>query len=212
MTAVHRPYHHGHLRSALVDAAIEEVRERGVPAVSLRSVATRAGVSEAAPYHHFRGKADLLSAAAAVAFASFAEALSEAVAAAELDGTDPATAVAAAYVEHGLGHPGEYQLMFGRHIVSLGIDQRIEAREAGGRAALISLEAVDQSLRQRGISVPLDTAFSVLWAMFHGIVTLVSDQELAGVTLEYAVEMAVDGADTLLRGWSHRPPTPAGPE
>lgn len=59
-----RPYHHGDLRAALLHAAEEELAERGMEAFSLRSVAKRAGVSHAAPAHHFGDAQGLLTALA----------------------------------------------------------------------------------------------------------------------------------------------------
>ena len=48
-----KPYHHGDLRRALLKAATDIVRSRGLPELSLRAVARKARVSHAAPYHHF---------------------------------------------------------------------------------------------------------------------------------------------------------------
>src|SRR5215472_9150698 len=59
-----RPYHHGDLRRALVDAARRILEAEGPTALSLRAVAREAGVSPAAPYHHFKDKAELLDAVA----------------------------------------------------------------------------------------------------------------------------------------------------
>jgi AcrR family transcriptional regulator len=68
-------YHHGNLRSALLDAALELVREEGLSAISLREVARRAGVSHAAPAHHFGDKAGLLTALATQGYELFGAAL-----------------------------------------------------------------------------------------------------------------------------------------
>ena len=62
-----RPYHHGHLREALLDAAAELIGAAGEE-FTLREVARRAGVSHNAPYRHFRDKEDLLEAVAAQGF------------------------------------------------------------------------------------------------------------------------------------------------
>jgi AcrR family transcriptional regulator len=56
-TAESRPYHHGDLSRALVDAARKILENEGPAALSLRAVAREAGVSPAAPYHHFKDKA-----------------------------------------------------------------------------------------------------------------------------------------------------------
>src|ERR1700678_1553375 len=59
-----RPYHHGHLSRALVDAARRILEAEGAAALSLRAVAREAGVSPAAPYHHFKDKTEPLEAVA----------------------------------------------------------------------------------------------------------------------------------------------------
>jgi AcrR family transcriptional regulator len=73
-----RPYHHGNLRPALLEAALQEIAEHGPEAVSLRELARRAGVSHAAPAHHFGDKAGLLTAIAAEGFSRLAVVLQQA--------------------------------------------------------------------------------------------------------------------------------------
>lgn len=63
-----RTYHHGDLRRALLAAAAEAITENGVAALSMRDLARRAGVSHAAPTHHFGDKAGLLTALATEGF------------------------------------------------------------------------------------------------------------------------------------------------
>ena len=63
-----KPYHHGHLRQALLDAAVAEVEAVGPAALSLREIARRAGVSHGAPAHHFGDKAGVFTAIATEAF------------------------------------------------------------------------------------------------------------------------------------------------
>ena len=70
-----RPYHHGALRAALIEAAEAVIAERGVDGFSLRETARRAGVSPAAPAHHFGDARGLLTALAAEAFRRFGDAL-----------------------------------------------------------------------------------------------------------------------------------------
>jgi AcrR family transcriptional regulator len=68
-----KPYHHGNLRSALIQAALEIARDQGADRVSLRRVARQAGVSHAAPYHHFADRSALIAAVAEEGFRSLAE-------------------------------------------------------------------------------------------------------------------------------------------
>ena len=68
-------YHHGDLKRALTDAALQLVQEKGPKGFTLREVARRAGVSAAAPYRHFADKAQLLAAAATQGFVQLHETL-----------------------------------------------------------------------------------------------------------------------------------------
>ncbi len=72
---VARSYHHGDLRAALLASAAALIEERGIDAFSLREVARRAGVSPAAPSHHFGDARGLLTALAAQAFLDLGDAL-----------------------------------------------------------------------------------------------------------------------------------------
>ena len=67
MPAVH-PYHHGNLKQALLEAAVELIAETGPRGFTLREAARRAGVSHNAPYRHFRDRDDLLAAVATDGF------------------------------------------------------------------------------------------------------------------------------------------------
>jgi AcrR family transcriptional regulator len=73
-----RPYHHGDLRSALLEHAEQTLRERGVEALSLRELAREIGVSHAAPSRHFKDKRALLDALAVIGFERLADAMEKA--------------------------------------------------------------------------------------------------------------------------------------
>jgi AcrR family transcriptional regulator len=110
-TQIPKPYHHGDLRSALVAAAEVELAERGVEAFSLRAVAKRAGVSHAAPAHHFGDANGLLTALAAEGFRQFRamQALREAAAA--KTPRDQMIAAGMGYVDFALARPALFRLM-----------------------------------------------------------------------------------------------------
>jgi AcrR family transcriptional regulator len=104
-----RGYHHGDLRRALIDAALELLAESGGDEVSLREVARRAGVSAMAPYRHFADKAALMAAIRDHGLQLLFERLS----AADAD-PDPRRALAAqgqAYIAFALGHPALFRVM-----------------------------------------------------------------------------------------------------
>lgn len=107
-----RAYHHGDLREKLVAATEALIRERGVDGFSLREVARRAGVSPAAPAHHFGDARGLLSEVALLGFQEFGDALAAGDA---LGGSDPAARLyeqGKAYVNFALKNPARFQLMF----------------------------------------------------------------------------------------------------
>ena len=109
-SAESRPYHHGDLRRALVDAARRLLESEGPTALSLRAVAREAGVSPAAPYHHFKDKAELLDAVAQAGWDVLSGLMSEAKNGAE--GLHQLTALGIAYVCFARDNPALYRVMY----------------------------------------------------------------------------------------------------
>ncbi|CAN7403482.1 TetR/AcrR family transcriptional regulator [Phenylobacterium sp. LjRoot225] len=103
-----RPYHHGDLRRTLVDAARRLVENEGSAAMSLRAVAREAGVSPAAPYHHFKDKGELMGAVASEGWAMLSTVIFEATAANRSDPLAPLIA----YVSFARTRPALYRVMY----------------------------------------------------------------------------------------------------
>lgn len=97
-------YHHGDLRRTIVAAAVKAIGESGLDGWSLRELARRAGVSHAAPAHHFGDKTGVLTAIAADGFTMLADAL-------EAAGPD-FLAAGVAYVNFAASHPVHFAVMF----------------------------------------------------------------------------------------------------
>lgn len=106
------PYHHGDLRQALLAAAEQELEEKGIEGFSLRGVAKRAGVSHAAPLHHFRDMRALLTALAAQGFERFLGAQRARQAKAEKDALSQLVASGMGYIDFALANRGIFRLMF----------------------------------------------------------------------------------------------------
>jgi AcrR family transcriptional regulator len=106
-----RPYHHGNLRAALLTAAEQTLRERGIEQVSLRDLARQAGVSHGAPSRHFRDRQALLDALAAVGYARLAAEIDAAVGNAGDGFGARLQAMAAAYVRFAVEHGALLDLM-----------------------------------------------------------------------------------------------------
>src|SRR5215471_5685147 len=73
-----RGYHHGNLREALLQAALDLIGQKGAAGFTFADAARMAGVSPAAPYRHFRDRDELLSSIAQRGFEQFEAALNEA--------------------------------------------------------------------------------------------------------------------------------------
>jgi AcrR family transcriptional regulator len=163
-------YHHGDLRRALVVAARAILEEDSLAALSLRAVARRAGVSQAAPYHHFPDKDALLAAVAADGF----DALDQAMQARMAGVSDPAERLIAsgvAYVMFAVASPALFQIMFGAAMH--GLAAHAERIEAGKRAYATLEQAVTAMTEQVG-GAEADVAFACLgaWAVAHGLAKL----------------------------------------
>lgn len=109
-SAERRPYHHGDLRRALVDAARRLLEVEGPSALSLRAVAREAGVSPAAPYHHFKDKSELLEAIAQEGWELLNTQLAEAKA--RDPGPHGLTGIGIAYVCFAQANPALYRVMY----------------------------------------------------------------------------------------------------
>jgi AcrR family transcriptional regulator len=121
------PYHHGNLREALLAAAVDEIGERGAQALSLRELARRAGVSHAAPAHHFGDKAGLLTAIAVEGYDRLAEALQGAYeSGAFLD-------VGVAYVRFAVEQPAHFEVMYRPDLYRADDPELVRARDDAGR-------------------------------------------------------------------------------
>ncbi|MEO8113065.1 MAG: helix-turn-helix domain-containing protein [Phenylobacterium sp.] len=106
-----RPYHHGDLRRALIDAARRLLEREGPSALSLRAVAREAGVSPAAPYHHFKDKGELLDAVAKEGWEMLDAAMGKAKAEAPSI-REAMTELGVAYVCFARANPALYRVMY----------------------------------------------------------------------------------------------------
>ena len=159
-------YHHGDLRAALLSAARTLLDEGGVPAVSLREVARRAGVTPAACYRHFADKEALLTALAVQGFEEFAQALRSAC-----EGTaEPFAEMGIAYVAFAVQRPGMFRLMFGPAVADRSRSTELMAA-IGGATRLF-----DSGVKSSRHVAPEDPVGGLrAWATVHGLATLAID-------------------------------------
>ena len=173
-------YHHGNLREALLKAATEILEEEGVTKLSLRGVARRAGVSQTAPYRHFKDKAALLAAVAAQGFRSLAQAMHESAAQHE-NPSDRLAEIGRSYVKFAVANDAVFRLMFGPEIPDKAADEELCAAADATFAALATtvagFAAEDPDQYQGKSTGAHDQAFSA-WCLVHGLSTLLIDNQI----------------------------------
>jgi AcrR family transcriptional regulator len=175
------PYHHGALRDALL-AAAERVLERdGLAGLTLRAVAREAGVSHAAPTHHFGDLTGLVSELAAIGFRQFNAAMAAATAPG-MPTMERAMARAKAYVAYAQAHPGMYGLMFRTERLDMTRPSLHEAAEASfaGLAGAIAANRQEQ-ISEGALTLDQAAAIARAWSLVHGFTMLLLDDRLSDI-------------------------------
>jgi AcrR family transcriptional regulator len=190
-----RRYHHGDLRSALLERAELTVRESGLDSLSLRELARSIGVSHAAPRRHFRDRNALLDALAVAGFARLRNVLQESLSAATDDFRDQVSQVALGYVRFATDNPALLELMVtGKHQAYASAELGAAADECFG--LMLALVGAGQA---HGQLEPDDLAAvsTVLFATLQGLAALTTGGMIDKDDLDRLTAYAVR---TLLRG------------
>ncbi len=176
-------YHHGDLRAALIAAADEIIAEKGIEGFSLRAAAQKAGVSPAAPAHHFGGARGLLTEVAILAYERAGQYIESA--GHSPDSVTDVRAVMLAFVKFAIDNPGHFRLMFRKDLVDRS-DPRLAtaSRGPGNRLG----HAV---LAYRGKTHPDPASFEDSADMLCGMATL---HGLANLVLEEKADHFFKGA------------------
>lgn len=169
------PYHHGNLRAALIDAAIAILKADGITKLSLRGVARRAGVSQTAPYRHFKDKAALLSAVAADGFRGLTKSM-QTRAAGHTDPKDRLAQLGLGYVDFALSNSAVFRLMFGPEIPDKTADPEL-AETSGAAFATLATAISPEGDAEPDLGAIPDQAFAA-WSFVHGLATLMIDGKI----------------------------------
>lgn len=182
-----RTYHHGDLRQALVDATLELIAREDAGAVSLREVARQAGVSAAAPYHHFRDKNALLAAVAEEGFRALNGHMEEALAGGREAGpTEMLRLLARCYVHFAIEHPSHYRVMFREEWND---EEKYPSTHAEGmRAFQRLLEWAAATRAAQGGDGDAETLALTTWSWVHGLASLWNEGPLRKKTGAGSVE------------------------
>ncbi|MDP9869996.1 MULTISPECIES: TetR/AcrR family transcriptional regulator [Streptosporangium] len=151
-------YHHGNLRRAIIDTALKAIGESGPAGWSLRELARRAGVSHAAPAHHFGDKTGLLTAVAAEGFELFADNLEQAA--------GDAFEVGVAYVRFAVDHRPYFEVMFRPELYRADDPGMQAARERAADVLVASAGTLSPSPAQARLTT------IAAWSLAHGFAGL----------------------------------------
>lgn len=149
-------YHHGDLKAVILAHAADLVAQRGADGISLRRLAREAGVSHAAPAHHFTDRRGLFTALAAEGWRKLAAALG---------GARPEFINAAlVYVRFALDHPGHYAVMFDRSLVDPRDAELVSAQDEAGMELARGVGTLDDPRAE----VDPQAAALAAWSLVHG--------------------------------------------
>lgn len=166
-----RGYHHGHLREALIKAALDLISEKGPAGFTFAEAARAAGVSPAAPYRHFRDRDALMADVARQGFAAFADALENAWDSGKPNARAAFERIGTAYLDFARQEPAYFAAMFESGIP---IAEYPDLRAEGDRAFGVLRDACEAVLAP----VPKDRRPPAMmmalhiWSLSHGIASL----------------------------------------
>lgn len=191
-----KKYHHGDLKNALIQAGIEILAKEGVSGLSLRKVASRAGVSHSAPYSHFKDKQSLIAAITTESFRQLYEELREAIAPFSSDPKWQLTAGALAYAQFALEHTDMFKIMFSGVLEK---EKDYPAYVEATRQTFGQVVQVIQACQDVGVlrPAPPEVMAVSVWGQVHGIVSLALEGQISHTVLDRhsvreLVSLAVD--------------------
>jgi AcrR family transcriptional regulator len=188
-----KQYHHGDLKTSLIEAANIILLRDGADALSLRAIAAEAGVSHMAPYAHFKNKKELIKSIAEAGFVRMAdtmEAVAEDLKAKKvLSPGELILAYGASYLEFATTHPQLYRLMLGQVETTGRKPKKSSAQDNNDVKASIDKESVNSPfiesskkpfiLLREAFALRGDTDERVkaqalgAWSMVHGMAALI---------------------------------------
>ncbi|MDX1782371.1 MAG: TetR/AcrR family transcriptional regulator [Thalassovita sp.] len=194
-----RGYHHGNLRQALVDAALQLIEEKGPTGFTLSEAAKQAGVTPAAVYRHFAGREDLIAEAARQGYEIFADVMQYAYDSGQPSALAAFEATGRAYLAFARKYPGHYIAMFESGI---SVNRNPELAAVSQRArSVLERAAADLSQHIPPEKRPPASMFSAhICALSHGVVELFARNSPGTQSPFPADELLESGIGIYLRG------------
>lgn len=178
-------YHHGDLRDALVQAAMQEAEQGGPEAINISALAKKLGVSQPAPYKHFADREALLVAVTAEAFRQFMATLREAIG--KPSKRSKLSRFVHAAVDFGLRRNGIYRLMFATRLIACAP----ESSELHG-VAIDTFALLVDALEAPAVGFLRERSALKIWAALHGVVMLAEQGLLTGQVARASREELVE--------------------
>jgi AcrR family transcriptional regulator len=178
-------YHHGDLRDALVQAALQEAEQGGPEAINISALAKKLGVSQPAPYKHFADREALLVAVTAEAFRQFMATLREAIG--KPSKRSKLSRFVHAAVDFGLRRNGIYRLMFATRLIACAP----ESSELHG-VAIDTFALLVDALEAPAVGFLRERSALKIWAALHGVVMLAEQGLLTGQVAQASREELVE--------------------
>lgn len=161
-----KPHHHGNLRAELITAGLEILHEGGLESLSMRKLAIKAGVSHAAPKHHFTNLTSLHTALMTEGYKMFAADMRSEMIIAPQDPREIILAAGRGYLGFAINNEGLFNLMFGG-----------TPRDMDDPNLQTASEAAFDVLRE--ISAPIKKGVGgaeinelMIWSLIHGLARL----------------------------------------
>lgn len=187
-----KSYHHGGLREALVEAGRAILEEQGAAALTLRACARRAGVSHAAPQHHFATASDLLAEIAATGFEDFVAAIASGAAVSQ-SSAGKLRAMGRAYVAFAQARPAIYGFMFGPKLAAQSPHLQVAMAAAWTQLAAGVADVAG--------STDVDAKAAHVWSLVHGFAMLNNARRFPPhVAAERALDLMLDSLPQALGG------------
>lgn len=206
-----RPYHHGHLRQALIDMAVTVAEETGKDLISVREVARRLGVSSGAPFRHFPDRASLMTAVAEEATLRLRIHVEGALSKAPAAPLPRLKLLGHAFIRWALRHPTQFRLVSSRRLFEFDSSPSLQLHFSSVRDTTLALvgQAVHQGELPPGCVNELALA---LRALAYGLARMQVDGQLPQwqVPAADAEQHLCRALDRIIDGLA-RPPDPARP-
>lgn len=168
-----KPYHHGNLRRALIEMGIEFIKQEGEEALSLRKIAEMCGVSNAAPYAHFKTKDEFIIAMQQYVMDLFSAALEKTVMEYK-DSPSLLPMLGKTYVMFFYQNPFYYEFLFSRKNISIKLSLENADTDENAPFAILQKTAAFVFRKVKLPEKVIQDKIIAMWALVHGLAAIVT--------------------------------------